>query len=119
MDLSIFNLISTAWAQDAGASAAPGGGSPMTMLIWMGVVVVIFWFLILRPQQKQQKQRMQMLNDLKRGDEVVTNGGIYGKIVEIKDDGIVMLQVANNVTLKFDRNQIGLVSGEKLPEEKK
>ena len=105
------NFISTVYAQDAASvpPATPGGAFGMFMPL--GIVFIIFYFLIFRPQQKQQKARQQMLDALKRGDEVVTNGGLYGKVTDLTDI-TVMLQITNNVTVKVDRSQIGTVVGE-------
>ena len=106
------NLLSTAWAQDA-AGAAPAG-SPFGMFMPLIIVFVIFYFLIFRPQQKQQKLKKKMLSELKRGDEVITSGGIYGKITDLTDT-FVMLQVSGNVTIKVDRSQVNTVRN---PEQK-
>jgi len=97
------NIINTAWAQEGGAPSQ--GGSVLGMFMPLVIVFVIFYLLIFRPQRKQQKVRKEMLAGLKRGDEVITNGGIYGKISDIQD-AFVMLQVANNVTIKLDRSQV-------------
>jgi len=66
------------------------------------VVFVIFYFLLIRPQQIQQKKRREMLASLKKGDRVISIGGIYGMIKEIKDD-IVVLRIADNVNIKIAR----------------
>jgi preprotein translocase subunit YajC len=66
------------------------------------LLFVIFYFLLIRPQQKSQKKRQEMLKSLKKGDRVVTIGGIHGVIKEI-DETIVSLRVADNLNLKFSR----------------
>ena len=66
------------------------------------LVFVIFYFLLIRPQQAQQKKRREMLASLKKGDRVISIGGIYGMIKEIKDD-IVVLRIADNVNIKIAR----------------
>jgi preprotein translocase subunit YajC len=66
------------------------------------LVFVIFYFLLIRPQQAQQKKRREMLASLKKGDRVVSIGGIYGMIKEIKDDTVV-LRIADNVNIKIAR----------------
>lgn len=66
------------------------------------LVFVIFYFLLIRPQQTQQKKRREMLASLKKGDRVVSIGGIYGMIKEIKDDTVV-LRIADNVNIKIAR----------------
>lgn len=103
------NLISIVYAQEnqPASGQSPSGGI-FGMFLPLVLIFVIFYFLIFRPQQKQQKLKQKMLSDLKRGDEVITNGGIYGKITDLTD-AFVMLQVANNVTLKLDRSQVSVV----------
>lgn len=66
------------------------------------LVFVIFYFLLIRPQQAQQKKRREMLASLKKGDRVISIGGIYGMIKEIKDDTVV-LRIADNVNIKIAR----------------
>lgn len=110
-------LISTVYAQEipsapAETGKAPGG-SAFGMFLPLIIVFVIFYFLIFRPQQKSQKAKQKMISELKRGDEVITNGGIYGKVTDIQNS-VVMLQIANNVVIKLDRSQISIV---KNPEE--
>lgn len=80
--------------------------SEMIQLLWPFVLMfAIFYFLLIRPQQKKQKTRASMLSALKKGDKVVTIGGLHGSIVEITDDIIVLL--VNDVTkLTFDRSAI-------------
>jgi preprotein translocase subunit YajC len=97
------SLIPDAMAQTAGA--APAGGSPMGMFIMMGLFVVIFYFLLIRPQQKKQKEHQAMLTKLAAGDEVVTAGGILGRIVEIGDN-FITLEIADNVRIKVQRFQV-------------
>ena len=72
--------------------------SPITMMI---VIFAIFYFLMIRPQQKRQKQIENFRNGLQTGQEVVTSGGIYGKIKEI-DGNVVVLEVAHNVNVRVD-----------------
>ena len=97
------SLIPDAMAQAAGG--APAGGSPMGMFIMMGLFVVIFYFLLIRPQQKKQKEHQAMLTKLAAGDEIVTAGGILGRIVEIGDN-FITLEIADNVRIKVQRFQV-------------
>jgi preprotein translocase subunit YajC len=94
-------LIPEAFAQTA--APAPGGG--LAPLLMMVVFIVIFYFLLIRPQQRKAKEHQAMLKDLKAGDEVVTGGGLLGKIVEISD-GFVTLEIADNVRIKVQKFQI-------------
>ncbi|MDK2856471.1 MAG: preprotein translocase subunit YajC [Bacillota bacterium] len=77
-------------------------------LLPMILVFVVFYFLLIRPQQKQRKERMEMLASLKRGDKVVSIGGIHGTITEVKEKTI-KLKVADNLELKMNREAVGYV----------
>jgi len=93
------SLIPDAMAQAAGG-APPGGG--LSMIVMMGLFVVIFYFLLIRPQQKKQKEHQAMLSKLANGDEVVTTGGILGRIVEITDN-FITLEISEGVRIKVQR----------------
>lgn len=88
----------------AGTTAAPatGSGSGLTSILFLVVFFAIFYFLILRPQQKRQKDQRAMISNLAKGDEVVTNGGIVGKIVEL-DDNFLDLEIAPGIKVKVQR----------------
>ena len=72
------------------------------MFVMMGLFVVIFYFLLIRPQQKKQKEHQAMLGKLAAGDEVVTTGGIVGRIVEISDN-FITLEISEGVRIKVQR----------------
>jgi preprotein translocase subunit YajC len=102
------------------ADAAASGGTG-NLLITYGPLVLMFvvlYFLLIRPQQKRQKTRNQMLNSLKKGDKVVTIGGLHGTIMEITDD-IIVLRVNDATKMTFDRSAINAVSSTGAIEEKK
>jgi preprotein translocase subunit YajC len=85
------------------AQAAASPANPLTgMLIPMLVIIVIFYFFMIRPQVKRQKELRVFREKLAKGDKIVTTGGIYGKVVEIKETTIIM-EVDNNVNLKVDK----------------
>ena len=65
------------------------------------LILVVFWFLIIRPQQKKQKEHTRMVNSLKKGDNVVTNGGIFGTITKVRDDRI-SLEVASKINIEIE-----------------
>jgi preprotein translocase subunit YajC len=96
------SLIPDAMAQAAGGSPAGGGATP---LIMMAVFVVIFYFLLIRPQQKKQKEHQAMLSKIAVGDEVVTAGGILGKVIEVGDN-FLTIEIADNVRIKVQRFQV-------------
>lgn len=89
-----------------------GGGDILGMLIPFAAIFLIFYFMIIRPQQKRSKERQSMIDAVKKGDKVVTNGGIHGVVAGI-DDKTVLLQVSDNVKLKLDRSAIGSVISSK------
>ncbi len=95
-------LIPQAWAQ-AGASSP--AGSPYGFMLMMVAFVVIFYFMLIRPQQKKAKEHQAMLSKLSVGDEVVTSGGILGKIVEV-GDSFATVEVAEGVRLKIQKIQV-------------
>jgi len=86
------------------AQPAPGGAAPnpiMTFLPFV-LIIVVFYFFMIRPQMKKQKEVAAFRNSLAKGDKVVTTGGIYGKILEMKDN-TVLLQVDDNVKIRVDK----------------
>ncbi|GAX91467.1 preprotein translocase subunit YajC [Effusibacillus lacus] len=83
----------------------------LTQLLPFILMIAIFYFLLIRPQQKRAKERNAMLSALKKGDQVVTIGGMHGTITEIDEDTIT-LKVAENTRVKFERSAIGNVKKE-------
>ncbi|MCX7955423.1 MAG: preprotein translocase subunit YajC [Bacteroidales bacterium] len=81
------------------------GQSPLMSLIFLILIFVIFYFFMIRPQIKKQKELRNFRQQLKSGDKVITAGGIFGKITDIKDN-VVTLEVDNNVKIKVDINSI-------------
>ena len=84
----------------AAPQQAPAGGG-MSIWIMLALMFVVMWFFMIRPQRKQQKKIESFRNGLQVGQEVVTSGGIYGKIKSM-ENGIVMLEVAHNVVVRVD-----------------
>ncbi|MCF8261009.1 MAG: preprotein translocase subunit YajC [Melioribacteraceae bacterium] len=82
-----------------------GGGSMISTLVMFGAIFAIFYFMIIRPQQKKAKEREAMLGELKKGDKVVTSGGLHG-IVSGLDEKTCLIDVGGNVKMKFDRTAI-------------
>ncbi|NIP17862.1 MAG: preprotein translocase subunit YajC [Xanthomonadales bacterium] len=96
-------LIASAYAQDA----APQGGGLMGFLPLI-LIFVVFYFMLIRPQMKRAKEHRQMVSALAKGDEVVTNGGLLGRITDI-DESFVTLKVADNVEIKLQRHAVANV----------
>jgi preprotein translocase subunit YajC len=100
--------------------ATGGGGSLFQLLIPMLLVFVLFYFLIIIPQRKRQRAVDQMLNDLKPGDKVVTNGGIYGTIVSLNEDKRrLVLKVSENPVVRVEIARTSVSGLQEAPEEKK
>lgn len=89
-----------------------GGGmeSMLSSIVPFLLIIVIFYFLILRPQQKRQKERAKLLESIKKGDRIITAGGIHGT-VEGLDDKTLLVKVADNVKMKFDRSAVSTIVG--------
>ncbi len=88
--------------QDTAASPkAPG----MQSLIFLVLIIVVFYFFMIRPQVKKQKEMTNYRNSLKKGDKVLTSGGLYGKINDVKDT-TVTLEIADNIVVKVDKTAI-------------
>ena len=99
----------------AGGAAQEGGGSGMEGIVMLVIMFAIFYFLLIRPQQKRAKQHKQLMEDLKTGDQVVTAGGVHGKVVTVQDT-IVTLEIASNVRVKINRSSIVGTKTDKLEE---
>lgn len=82
-----------------------GGGGMISTLIMFGAIFAIFYFMIIRPQQKRQKEHQKMLDSLQKGDKVIMTGGIHGTVAGIEDK-TVLIDVGNNVKIKFERSAI-------------
>ena len=118
-------MVHTAWAmgtaqQGGGEGGGEGGlgglfSSPLIMLVLM---FVIFYFLLIRPQQKKAKAQREMLANLRKGDSILTAGGIYGKITGI-DDQTVVVEIAPQVRVKMSRGSVSGVASSPAPAQAK
>ena len=90
--------------QAAPAGQAPAGGC-WSLWLMLALMFVVMWFFMIRPQRKQQKELEKFRNALKRGDKVVTIGGIYGTVDEIKDK-TVLIKVDGEIKLRVDKNSL-------------
>ena len=122
--LTISTLRPLVLAPDPGPATPAGvpvgrqasGAAMLTSMFPFILIFVIFYFLLIAPQRKQQKETDRMLAALKRGDRVVTGGGIHGTIVDLKEaDKAVVLEVAPNVRLTLNRSAIASVKREATP----
>lgn len=96
-------LISDAWAEGAAGGAAQEPG--MAGLIFPVAILLVFYFLFIRPQQRRQKDHKKMVDALSKGTDVVTNGGVLGRVVDI-DDSFVRLEIADNVFVQVQKHAI-------------
>jgi len=93
-------FINTAWAQ-----SAPPAGSGIGSLLMFGLLFVVFYFFLIRPQMKQAKEHKQMVEALAKGDEVVTSGGLLGRINKVGDNFIV-LEIAKDIEVKVQKSAV-------------
>jgi len=91
------------------ADPSGAGPSPFSMLLPILGMLLIFYFLLIRPQQKRQKEMQKMLQSIKKGDRVVTASGLYGTVVGVKDD-IVVLTIADNVKVEMMKNAVTAIT---------
>ncbi len=99
----LFDSIAYAMGAGGAEGGQPGGFQALIPLVLM---FVIFYFLLIRPQQKKVKKHREMLSNLKKGDQVLTNGGIYGKIVGLTET-LATVEIADRVRIKVSRSHIG------------
>lgn len=97
-------LITSAQAADTAPAAAPPGGGFMSFLPLI-IIFVIFYFLLIRPQTKRAKEHRAMVQALSKGDEVVTSGGILGRVSDL-DENHLTLEIASGVTVKVQRQAV-------------
>jgi len=100
-------FISTAFAQGSlfGGASGDSGGMVMSLLPF-ALIFVIMYFLILRPQQKRVKQHAELVKNVRRGDTVITNGGLVGKVTKVIDDDQIEIEIADNVRIRQIRSMI-------------
>jgi preprotein translocase subunit YajC len=103
---------SPAFAQAAGAAAQPSLFDTMLPLI---LIVVVFWFLILRPQNKKMKEHREMVNNVSRGDTVVTAGGLIGKVAKVKDENEIEVDIAEGVRVRVVKSTLTDVRSKNEP----
>ena len=101
-------MIGTAWAQAAGGA---GAAAPYMQFVPLVLIFGVFYVLIIRPQQQKQKDLQNVLANLRLNDEVLTNGGIYGRIVALGEK-IVTVEIAPNVRVRVDRAQIAALAND-------
>ncbi len=104
----MFSLLSAMAAPEASGGTAGSTGSMMTTFVTFGLIIVIFYFLIIRPQKKRDKETKEMLAAIKKGDKVVSIGGIHGTVLAVKETTVVV-KVDDNTRIEFSRNAISSI----------
>ncbi|HUE47115.1 MAG TPA: preprotein translocase subunit YajC [Aestuariivirgaceae bacterium] len=95
-------FVSQAFAQGAGGT----GGDLFAMIVPLILIMAVFWFLLIRPQQKKAKEHQELVHSIRRGDVVTTAGGMIGKVARVIDDNEILLEVADNVRMRFQKQAI-------------
>lgn len=106
------------FATPAYAQAAGGAGGAVTSFLPLILIFAIMYFLLIRPQQKKMKEHKAMVDALRRGDQVVTQGGIIGKVSKVKEDGEVEVEIAEGVKVRVVQATISQVLSKTEPAEK-
>lgn len=96
-------MTGVAWAADAAAAAGPMAN--IAQFVPLVLIFIVFYFLLIRPQQKKAKEHQVYLTNLKKGDKIITGGGIHGQIVGLTET-VVTLEIAENVRIKINRSAI-------------
>lgn len=99
-------------AQDAAATPA---GSPLASMLPLVLIFIVFYFLLIKPQQKRFKEHQQLLGALKKGDQVVTSGGLVGKIVEADKDGLTTIEIAPGVNVQVTKISVASLASSVKP----
>jgi preprotein translocase subunit YajC len=104
-------LITPAFAQGffGGGGGGGGGGDVILQLVPFLLIFVIMWFLIIRPQQRRAKEHQELIKNVRRGDTVVTSGGIVGKVTKATDDPELEVEIADGVRVRLVRSMISEV----------
>lgn len=106
-------FVTAAFAQTDGS--APSAVSAIGGILPFILIFIIFYFLLIRPQQQKLKQHRAMVEALRRGDQVITSGGIVGKVVKVQEDGMVEVEIAEGIKVKVVRHTISQVLNKTEP----
>jgi len=99
----------------AQATGTPGAGDFVGMILPLVMIMVVFWFLLIRPQQKRSKEHQQLIGKVTRGDTIVTNGGLIGKVTKVVDERELLVEIAENVKVRVARSGIADVRAKGEP----
>lgn len=107
-------MIDLAYAMAGGGAGGEGGMSAFSSFLPLIAIIVIFYFILIRPQQKRTKQHQQMLSTLKEGDKVITNSGIYGTVVKVEENALI-IEIADRVRIKMAKGYIASITSQVNP----
>ena len=107
-------FITPAFAQTAGAAAGPYD-SVIQMLTLVGPIVIILYFMVIRPQQKKAREQADLVKNIRRGDTVITTGGLIGKVTKVVDDAELEIEIAPNVRVRVSRPMVTIVRAKGEP----
>ncbi len=111
-------MISSIFLQTAAAGSAAPATANYSSLLVLALIFVVFYFFMIRPQNKKQKEVQKARAALKNGDKVITSGGIYGKIREVKDDSFI-IEISDNVRIRVEKSAVFAAGEPAAADEKK
>ena len=111
-------MINTAYAMGQGGAAAGQGAGGFTSLIPIVLMFVIFYFLLIRPQQKKAKEHREMISQVRKGDRIVTSGGLHGRVTAVSDSTLTV-EIADRVRVKIARGNVSQVGQSSSPSQDK
>jgi preprotein translocase subunit YajC len=97
-----------------GQPSSGEGPGLMSNVILFGSIILIFYFMIIRPQQKRTKERQKLIESMKKGDKVITSGGMYGTVAGL-DEKTVLVEIADKIKVKLDRSAIATIISDTVP----
>lgn len=100
-------FISEAWAQDAAPPPQPPGDFWFPLLVF-STIFLVYYLIVIRPRLKRHKERMQMLASVNKGDEIITNGGLLGRVCQVGDN-FLLLELAEGMEVKVEKNAVSRV----------
>lgn len=101
----LFLPVEVVYAADAPAQQVPPGASGILSVVPLLILFVIFYFLLIRPQQKRAREHKEMLSKIEKGDNVITSGGLHGRVTSVAEDAVTV-EVAENVRVKISKDAI-------------
>ena len=112
-----------AYAMGTAGGTGAGGGNPMSFFVMLGLMFAVMWFFLIRPQQKKQKEHRNMLAAVKKGDRIITSGGLHGRVTGTSENTLTV-EIADKVRVKINRGHIAAVvtgssDNDKAPEKDK